>query len=390
MYCVLFLNPAGYIGGAEKSLTDLVTDLPRGRFRPLVVTLGPGPLAGELHRRGIETREILLPPAILHLSRGPGKNHWLTLCGLPLQILPLLNRLLRLIRAESVNLIHTNGMKAHLLGCLLTILSRRPLIWHFRDFPATGGYSRLFRCLARVFPAAIIANSRAVKERLGNLPKIKVVYNGIDTTRFLPGERIDSRRKEFGLSHNDLVIGTVGHFAPLKGYDDLILAMPLMVESFPQARLLIAGEAIYRAYRDYKQELRDLINRLDLADKVIFAGQRDDLPEVLETLDIFVLPSRSEGFGRANLEAMASGKPVVSTDVGGIPEVVIDGETGLLVPPQDPRALAKAIIRLAEDKNLREKMGAAGRKRAEFFSVARMVDGVVKVYDEIVSEINAP
>ncbi|MEA1926999.1 MAG: glycosyltransferase [Candidatus Auribacterota bacterium] len=381
---ILFLNPAGYIGGAEKSLIDLVTGLPRDRFRPLVVPLGPGPLAWELNRRGIKTREILLPPPLLRLSRGTGKNCLTTIAGLPFRIFPVLIHLLRLIRRESVDLIQTNGLKAHLLGCLLTILSRRPLVWHFRDYPAANGYSRLFRGLGRVFPAGIIANSRAVKERLGNLDKIKVIYNGIDTTLFQPAEKINSLREELGLNQNDMVIGTIGHFAPLKGYDDLIIAMPLILESVPETRLLIVGEAIYPAYRDYQEKLRELIVRLDLFDKVIFAGQRDDLPAVLNTLDIFVLPSWSEGFGRANLEAMAAGKPVISTRVGGIPEVVLDGETGILVEPYDPDAIARAIIKLALDKDLKTRMGREGIERAQLFSLDKMVNRVVDFYDTLI------
>ncbi len=380
---VLFINPAGYIGGAEKSLIDLVTGLPCEQFQAMVVTLGPGPLTGELNRRGIDAREITLSPALLNLSRR--KNNWLRMPGLPFQILPTLNRLRRLIREESIDIIHTNGLKAHLLGCLLSAMSRRPLIWHFRDYPTGKRCIQLFRGLARVFPAIIIANSRAVKERLGGLAKIKVIYNGIDTKDFQEDGKIPSLREEFGLGRDALVIGAIGHFAPLKGYDDLINAMPLILESVPRIRLLIAGEAIYPAYRDYREKLRELIARLEIEDKVIFAGQRDDLSSLLQTLDIFVLPSWSEGFGRANLEAMAAGKPVVSTNVGGIPEVVIDGETGFLVPPHDPEALARAIIALAEDRKLREKMGQEGRRRAELFTIRRMVDKVLKVYDEILS-----
>jgi len=138
---VLFINPAGYIGGAEKSLIDLVTGLPRERFQTLVVTLGPGPLSGALNRQGIDTREILLPPALLNLSRG--KNNWLRMPVLPLLILPTLNRLLHLIRCKSIDIIHTNGLKAHILGCLLSPLSRRPLIWHFRDYPTGKRYIQI-------------------------------------------------------------------------------------------------------------------------------------------------------------------------------------------------------------------------------------------------------
>jgi glycosyltransferase involved in cell wall biosynthesis len=381
---ILFLNSVGYIGGAEKSLIELVSGMPTDRFRSLVVTLGTGPLVEEFKQRGIEALEMPLPPAVLKLSRRQGIKLCWILPVVPLRILPLLNRLLRLIRNRSIDAIHTNGLKAHLLGCLITILSPRPLIWHFRDYPKSGGYSLIFRSLARIFPSGIIANSRAVKERLGNLTKIKVVYNGIDTSLFQPGERIDRRPGEFGIKQNDLLIGTIGHFAPLKGYDDLIRALPLILEKVPQARLLIAGEAIYPAYLDYKKKLHDLIDRLGIADKIIFTGQRDDLPALLNIFDIFVLPSWSEGFGRVNLEAMAAGKPVVSTNVGGIPEVIIDGKTGILVPPHDPDGLAEALIRLARDKDLRVRMGIAGIQQARVFSLEKMVSGVVDFYDTLI------
>lgn len=378
---ILFLNPAGYIGGAEKSLIDLVTGLPRERFRALVVVLGPGPLAGELNRRGIETREILLPSTLLDLSRGTGKNRLMTVAGLPFLIWPVMIRLLRLIRRESVDVIHTNGLKAHLLGCTITLLTGRKLVWHFRNYPTSNNYSRLFRYLAKIFPAGIIANSRAVKERLGNLDKTRVVYNGIDLNFFHPDGNTHGSREELGVTDRNLVIGAIGHFAPLKGYGDLIRAMPKVLEEIGRAKLIIVGEAVYPAYRNYKEEIKQLAEQLGLTNRVIFVKTRESLPSILNTLDIFILPSWSEGFGRANLEAMAVGKPVISTRVGGIPEVVLDGETGLLVPPHDSDAIARAIIKLAKDRKLREEMGNAGRRRAEYFSLKRMVEGVEDCYD---------
>ncbi len=378
---ILFLNPVGYIGGAEKSLIDLVAGLDRDQFQTLVVTLGPGPLAEELNQRGIETREILLPPTLLNLSRGAGKNRLMTIAGLPFLIWPVLIRLIRLIRTESVDLIHTNGLKAHLLGCILAPLTGRKLIWHFRNYPAAGGYLRVFRYLAKIFPTGIIANSRAVKERLGNLDKTRVVYNGIDAYLFKPDNNAQTYRKELGVADRSLVIGTIGHFAPLKGYDDLIRAMAKVCKEFERTTLIIMGEAVYPAYRNYKDEIKQLVEKLGITDSVVFVKPHPALPKILSALDIFILSSWSEGFGRANLEAMAMGKPVISTRVGGIPEVVLDGETGLLVPPHDPGAIAGAIIKLAQDRKLRKEMGTAGRKRSEYFSVKRMVEGVEDCYD---------
>lgn len=383
MIRVLFINPAGYIGGAEKSLIDLVTNLSSERFCLLVVQMSSGSLKDELKDNGIECEEISLPPALLRLSRGGASLP--TIMGLPLLAFPTFRRLARLIRSRDIDIVHTNGIKAHLLGIPAALLTRRPLIWHFRDLPEEGLYARCFRLLGRLFPTRIIANSRKVKERLGNMGKIRVVPNAVDPEKFRQQVDRAKIRSELGLSPADLAIGSVGHFAPLKGYEDLIAAVPPVLEQIPRARFRIAGEALYPAYRDYKLRVEELIERKGLKEKVILTGFREDLPAFLSALDLFVLPSRSEGFGRANLEAMAAGLPVVSTTAGGISEVVKNGETGLLVPPGDPAALAAAITRLAEDESLRKKFGESGRRRAASFTIDRMVRGVTDVYNEFVS-----
>ena len=383
MVNILFLNPAACVGGAEKSLMDLAERLPREKFQPVVAVLGSGPLIGELEKRGVECAQVPLPSALARLSRGKSKNRFLNLLAAPLLVIPLLVRLGRMIRSHKVDIIHSNGIKAHLIGCLLAAATGRTLIWHFRDVLEGGRYRRLFRLLGRLFPKRIIANSRHVKECLGELEKIKVVYNGIDLEIFAEREGDSSRRKEFGISPSALVVGTVGHFAPLKGYDDFVRSVPLVLKEVPGAVFLIVGEAVYQAYLSYKEDILRMVERLGLSDKVICPGYREDLSEILSEIDIFALPSRSEGFGRGNLEAMAVGKPVVSTRVGGVPEVVVDGETGYLVPPRDPEALARAVVKLARNEKLRDEMGRAGRRRAQLFSVQEMVKGVLEVYNEV-------
>ena len=130
---ILYLNPAGYIGGAEKSLIDLVTNLSPDRFRPLVLQLSPGPLKNKLEEVGVKCEEISLPPSLFRLSRGAGQSSIFALLASPFLILPVAMRLCRLIRSRGIVIIHTNGIKAHLLGCILSLFTRRILIWHFRD-----------------------------------------------------------------------------------------------------------------------------------------------------------------------------------------------------------------------------------------------------------------
>ncbi len=383
MHNILFINPAGGIGGAEKSLIDLVTRLPRERFHPLVVILGPGPLARELFDRGVEIREVHLPSALLGLSRKDRFNLILLLLSGPFHLPSVIGHLIKLIREERIALVHTNGIKAHLIALLPALLSRRPLVWHFRDLPGRGGYGILFRSLARILPTRIIANSQAVKRALKSPLRTRVVYNGVDPFPVGAGYSRSSARRMLGLEEDEIAIGTIGHLAPLKGYEDFLAAMPSVLKQVPSARFVITGEALYPAWRDYHRKLETEAVRLGLSEKVNFTGGRKDPGEILPALDIFVLPSRSEGFGRANLEAMAAGLPVVSTDVGGIPEVVADGVTGILVSPQRPAALARAIITLARDSGLRTEMGKAGRQRAADFSIKKMVNGVISCYGEI-------
>jgi glycosyltransferase involved in cell wall biosynthesis len=379
MKTVLFLNPAGYIGGAEKSLLDLAERLPGAGYRPLIVPLGPGPLEEETRRRGIEACGVHLPRSLLWATRKSLLPTLGALLVIPLVLPRALFRLRAIVRARGARIVHTNGLKAHLIGCALKALSGSSLVWHFRDLPA-GGARRLFRFLAGIFPDRIIANSRAVKAALGDLEKISVVYNGIAAGAFSSAAGRSKLRREFGVGEKEILVGTVGHFAPLKGQEEFVRAAGRVLVAAPATRFILAGGAIYPAWRGYRETILSLISELGLAGRVTCIGPRDDLPGLLAALDVFVLPSRSEGFGRGNLEAMAAGLPVVSTTVGGVPEVVRDGDTGLLVPPRDPAALAAAILRLARDEGLRHRLGAAGRERAALFSVEKMVEGVIGVY----------
>jgi glycosyltransferase involved in cell wall biosynthesis len=188
-------------------------------------------------------------------------------------------------------------------------------------------------------------------------------------------------RRTFGVQAQGLLVGTVGRLHPQKGFASLLAAVARVRERLPAIRLLLVGGGALR---------RDLVARaeaLGLAEVVIFAGSRGDVPEILAALDLFVLPSLWEGLPNAVLEAMAAGLPVVATAAGGTPEVVVDGETGLLVPPGDVTALAEAIERLLRDPGLRRKMGEAGRKRVEgHFTIEQTVAQTVALYETLLRQ----
>jgi glycosyltransferase involved in cell wall biosynthesis len=221
-----------------------------------------------------------------------------------------------------------------------------------------------------------------------NNERSETVYNGIDLTRFDLMQAGEGIRSEFGRGEETRLLGTIGHFASLKGYEELMAAAKGLVGRGYDIKVVLVGDDIYRHSRSYKEKLLSLVGSAGLRDRVIFTGFREDIPELLASFDIFVLPSRSEGFGRVNLEAMAMARPVISTNIGGIPEVVLDGITGILVPPGDSEALSRAITVLLDDPHLRDCMGRAGRRRVEkHFSLQTHVRRIQEIYDRILGRV---
>jgi len=380
---ILYLNPSSQLGGAEKSLLDLVRNLDRERYHPIVSCPAQGKFVEELGKIGVRVEIVPYHPRISELSRANGFNPTvlpLFVCWLT----PTVLRLKDLIKDKGVHLIVTNGIKCHFIGAFLSLVSNIPLIWHVRDFVETPWLRWMLRAMGRFFPDKIITNSDAVGSVFSGNGRTETVYNGIDLPRFGPEIGGGKIRRELEIGRDTKLIGTIGHFAPLKGFEELIEAMEKVVEQGFDMKLALVGEAIYAGSAHYKQRLMSLVDSVGLKDRIIFVGFRENIPELLAAFDVFVLPSRCEGFGRVNLEAMAMGKPVISTKVGGIPEVVLDGVTGILVPPGDPRDLARAIMRLLNDTQLGESFGKEGRRRVErHFTLQAHAQRIQEIYGEI-------
>lgn len=224
---------------------------------------------------------------------------------------------------------------------------------------------------------------QAEVQRSGIDPKkVTMIPSGVQVQRFIDPDPASTEqlREAWGIQPRTHLIGTVGRFVPPKGHTYLLDAIVRLQSQFPDVKTLVVGDgALLRPMEEKAQAL-------GLSDAVVFTGIRRDVPEILALLDVFVLPSLWEGLPIALLEAMAAGLPVVATRVGGVPEVVEDGVTGLLVPPRDPDALAEAITRLLRDPDLRCKMGQAGRERVESeFSVEKMVRKTETLYEEVLT-----
>jgi glycosyltransferase involved in cell wall biosynthesis len=267
-----------------------------------------------------------------------------------------LRRMTDLARARRVDVVHTHMSRAHFFGVLLRWWGGLPCV-------ATA-HSQRFQLHWR-FNDAVIANSdstRRYHQRRNFVPagRIETIHCFVDLARISAGAAArDATRTQLGVAADAPLVGTIGTVIPRKGVDHLVRAWARVVADIPGARLLVVGDEPGA----YAADLRRMAGTLGIGDSIIWAGRRLDIPEVLAALELFVLASVEEPFGLVLGEAMAAGLPVVATAVGGVPECVVAGETGLLVAAADPPALAAAIIALLRDPAQRRRFGAAGRRR---------------------------
>lgn len=306
-----------------------------------------------------------------------------------------------LIKKEKFDIIHTHTSKAGILGRIAakwtTSKDYRPIIIHTPHGHVFYGYygvvlSKLFLILEKLaasFTDKIIAlTEKEIDEYLQfgisrNRAKFISIPNGLDLNR-IANLKIDPvrKRKEFGLPEEVKLIGSAGRLELVKGYKYFIEASLIVKKSFPNCLFLLIGDGSLCG------ELQHQIEKLNLWQNFKILGWRDDVNEIISLLDVFVLSSLNEGMGLVLVEAMAMGKPVVATNVGGIPSVVIDGETGILVPPKNPDAIAEAIIFLLQNPEKMKKMGEAGKERTKLFSIEVMIEKTQRLYEELLENRN--
>jgi len=292
-------------------------------------------------------------------------------------------RLARLLRREHADVLHTHTLAAanalaRIAGRLarVAVVSHLHIANHFR--PATRALLASFDNATARLAAALVAvseDTRRAYEEQGYPHRIRVVYNGVAPT----SADANGVREELSIPADAPLIAEVGRLCDVKGQRELIEA----VARVPGARVVLVGVDLEEGGA-FEQTLRDRAEELGTSDRVVFAGYRDDAARVVAAADVFALPSWTEGLPLVVLEAMALGRPVVATPVGGTPELVVDEETGLLVPPRDVAALAAALTRVLGDAALGRRLGEAGRRRvAEHFSAEATSREVLALYDEV-------
>jgi glycosyltransferase involved in cell wall biosynthesis len=281
--------------------------------------------------------------------------------------------LFQLMRAERIDVVHTYlYSRSSVYGRLAAILARVPVIIA-AEMGRVGQYPWKRRGTERLltrFTAHFVTLSQATRVDLIHtqqvLPSnVTVIYPGVDLTQFDVQETPSTVRCVLGLPDQAAIIGVVARLDPLKGHADLIAALPRILQAAPTTKLVFIGDG------PTAPDLRRQVHEVGLTEQVHFLGARRDIPRLLRALDVFVLPSHQEGLGLAIIEAMAAGLPVVATRVGGIPEVVVDGETGLLVASGNSVELADAIVYLLSNPHTRQQMGVKGRQRVEVHFTAQ-------------------
>ncbi|MBI5667761.1 MAG: glycosyltransferase family 4 protein [Chloroflexi bacterium] len=360
---LLFASSYTELGGGETALLALAGALDPARYRPHLLVPREGQLAERWRANGW--------PAHVLPYRGASVYFVPALWAR----LPISHRIEHLIREQNIHAAHSDY---HTLPMLLPAAERAgiPALWTcmgwwFRPKPWQRAFFRR--------PAATFAHSQAIKRGfLGDPPfmppeRIDVLYPGVDTARFHPKVDGAAVRAEAGIAADALVVALVARFQNVKGHDTFQEMARRVAQEVPEARFIVAGENTQTSADDgYKRHILDTARRdALLRDRLIYLGFRADVERVLAAADVVVCASRFEGYGVANIEAMACGRPVVSTNRGGPAETMVDGETGYLVPPGDPGTMARRVIDLLRDPALRWRMGAAGRARVERLFSAR-------------------
>jgi glycosyltransferase involved in cell wall biosynthesis len=384
---VLFFDHTAELSGGEIALIDIIRHLDRTRIEPVVVLGTDGPLVERLTGY-VPIHIIPMDSSVAHVRKDTlGFRSLLHLTAIK-TALGFLVRLCRFMNEHAVDILHTNSLKASVLGGIGGRLQSRKIIWHIRDRIADDylprNMVRIMRRLARILPHYVVANSYATLLTLQlNTTPSAVVYSGVDLSRFSVSA-LKRGSDNQGKSPDRKSVGIVGRICPWKGQHVFLEAAARVHVHWPKARFRIIGAALFREH-DYQADLHRLVREHGLQDVVEFTGFQNDITSAIHSLDILVHASVvGEPFGQVIVQGMACGKPVIATNGGGVPEIVVDGQTGLLVPRGDAPAMADAICTLLADEEQARQMGILGHQRVlERFTIQQSVATLMNIYEEI-------
>jgi glycosyltransferase involved in cell wall biosynthesis len=368
---ILFVIDGLEFGGGERTFLQLIQGLPREFYNIHVATSPEGEFSNVLTNIGID---------VVPLALGNRLNFH------------NIKRLSEFITVKKIDIVHSQGARTDFFARMavrrlkpkvrIVNTVAMPVIGYDVDIFRKGVY-RFIDWFSERYVDRFIVVSEVLKEtlltRYGIHPdKVIKIYNGIELSEYRPddsSEPFKRIRKEFNIGEDVFVIGAVGRMVWQKGFEYLLESIPEILKACPRSKLLIVGDG------PLQKEFEALSKDREIKNNVIFTGFRSDIKEILSAVDLFAVPSLLEGFPMVTLEAMAMAKPIIATKIDGITEQITDGVDGILVPPRDPSALAKAVIRVLNDKELARSMGLSARKKVEReYSVEKMVAETEEVY----------
>jgi len=374
---VVELLATGSSGGAQEHVFNLATRIDRERYDVSVLSLSNGAAVRQLERAGV---------SVCVLDDMPDE--------------PAIEAVAAHLAANDVDVVHNHMYRAEIVGTqaawrLAAAGRRRPMV--VGTVHSSRIRSDVDRDLVRRLTPRmdhLIAVSRAIVRKIEDEGRVgapvSLIYNGVDLQRYVDQEACCTLHEEYGIPDGAPIVGVVARLEPEKGHATLLEAWPIVLASEPDAHLLVVGEGSLRETLEAQARALGLLPSIgapEVPARVTFTGRRDDVPAVTAALDVAVLPSYREAQGLSILEAMALSRPVVASAVGGIPEMIDDGLSGLLVPPREPAALAGAIARLLTDHPYADTLARAAKDLVhERFCVELMVRAVESIYDESVAE----
>jgi len=368
---VLIMIATGPIGGPGKGVFQFLEHAPADAFEYVLCNFDPknhpvGQFVHEARRKKLNLRllkqRVTLDPHLIVQAR-------------------------RVIREHGINLIQTHGYKSNTIGFFVKLLFRVPWIGFAHGFIEESRKLRFYNRIERLVlrrADRIVAVSDSMKALLTQhgiaAQKIRVIHNAIDPIEAVTNASGKEIRQRYGLTSDQKIIGVIGRLNPEKGQMVFLRAIEKMVRSFPGVKALIIGEGQDRA------KLEGFCREKGLSDHVVFLGHQEKIADYYQVLDLLVLPSLSEGLPNTVLEAMSFGVPVLATAVGGVPEIIQNGN-GMMVPPNDPEALAERMIELLRDGALRQAIGLKGKNSLyPRFAPENRVRQIVNLYEELLSD----
>jgi glycosyltransferase involved in cell wall biosynthesis len=383
---ILFYNHTGQVSGAERVMLMILGGVDRELYESVVVCPPASNMMELADAAGVRTCGLAqLEARFTWRPDRVAKYLW--------SFLGVMWRARRTVKEELPDLIHANSIRAGLVMSIASVGLGVPVVWHAHDILPFHPISTLVRLVALLTSNNhVLAVSQAVASAFRGIllrpfkrrVPITVIHNAVDLNRFKPdGARRDEMRRALNLSDDQPTLGIVGQLTPRKGQRELIQAFATVVRTLPNAVLLIVGEPLFNRDDEYARQLNQLVDSLALTNRVRFLGPRNDVPQLLQALDVLAVNSHQEPFALTVLEGLASGVAVVGTAVGGTPEMIRHGVNGWLVKPRANDELAAGLISLLGNPDLRMRLGSQGRQDAlSRYSIPRFIAQLDALYRE--------